>query len=1214
MNKIIIDIISKNIKTLEAGEFQEFCKKYFIIQENLTFERFGATSDGKTRKGTPDYLINKSGQVCLQISIEKTYWDKGEEKPKEDIDKCIKNVNNVQKIILCSSQGLNTANPNAKNNIITYGKNKNIDTVCYSLETFEDIISQNLKHFHSLFQEYFIPNDFNYLKRYYQTKNDYLCMCTKNIELYKQYITFKDNLMIQRCQEEDFYKTITNSQGLIFLTAFSGVGKSSLCIQIANKYISNKQFVLWIKPEVFEKHENYEYWIIEALKEADSELSDVSIDVLNEYFYDDGLLLIVDDINKAQSYNNCLNKLKNISAFIKDRKANINIICPIWTIENDSDKQNSYTKFVLDSYTTEEAKNATQLILSKNNIIFPDFSIEPLLENLNNDPYLIGLLNDLNTGQIQQIKTNTAYQIQNLFIDNIISDIAEQSSNYLDIEYKNALFAFLYEELQKKVKKTNFNEIIDKNIIRPILQNKKICQLDSENNIAFRHDRLKNFLQAQALINNENIPDEILIEPYYADIIGKYMAGIELPVVKIKLVQEHNPIALLEAINYIDFNTHYLSKYIIETFYQIYILKFFNIHTTQDKKNNIYKNIGSYANVIEYYADQALLKINNEKFLEQVKQIYGEELNNIFTDGWLLLDFKYGSLSSGMYYYHKWIRHGELYINNTNFNKIISCIKSKYPRNNINEACRRLIDNCHSEYKKTALVVSSLLEATDINSCIEKLWNESEKDDIVAYCIFALIECFNQNSKILLKDLINYWIKMDDTKTDKNQIHTPRSTIYSILHPAINKLSDNAIEFLISLTEDKAIAPYIAGLLENVDNPKVYSFKVKFYADNSRLLLNITDRGKNLSKETLDTLKNIWINENEEYKYRYKALQLYEKNITKDDINALKKLEALKGIHDNIYIMSCKLRARLEDRTVVDNLCEYMKEKPINLDFTISELQNIWDSKLISFVVESFNSYENKSNGIIPLSEFLIRINPLDAENILLQCLENYKAYDYFWEVVIYIGTPKLIELAQKHFKNSTNRIDLRLSLLHVCLPSDKKKFALNKNIIERIVDFIPNIKLESLEYLIKDLEREAFAKDILNKIRMYIKARNKNKYEFLEKNEEFFMKNLDEIYNNDKNSFGSFWILGLDYNKKYITLSRSEQDILLNTLPKWFDCYNTIKAFNLCAHIIDLLGERKNCKILEQLSDKFIDEDKNFINKILFNITYGVKKENLSQ
>lgn len=1212
MNKIAIDTISRNIKTLEAGAFQEFCKKFFIIQENLAFERIGATSDGKTRKGTPDYLIDEDGQVCLQISIEKTYWDRGEEKPKEDIDKCINNLDNLQKIILCSSQGLNTANPNAKNNVISYCQNKNIDIICYSLETFEDIISQNLRSFHSLFQEYFILEDFNYLKRYYLTKDDYLNICNKNIELYKQYITFKDNLIIARYQMKDFYKTIKNSQGLIFLTASSGVGKSSLCVQIANEYINNKQLTLWIKPEIFEKYENYECWIIDALKEARPELSDVSIEVLNEYFYNDGLLLIVDDINKVQSYKNCLNKLKNISAFIQEKKANINIICPIWAIENDSDKQNSYTKFVLDSYNAEEAKNAARLILTNNNISTSDFCIEPLIEKLNNDPYIIGLLDELSTEQIQQVGTNTAYCVQSLFVNNIISDIAEQSSNYLEIEYKNALLAFLYEELQKKVKETNFDEITNKNIIRPILQNKKICQLDSENNIVFRHDRLKNFLQVQALIYNENISDKILVEPFYADIIGEYMAAVELPEVKIRLVQQYNPIALLEAVNYVDFDNHYLAKYIIETFYQIYILKLFNIYATQDEKNNICKDIGSYSNIIEYYADQALLKINNEKFLEQVEHIYKEELYNIYTDGWLLLNFKYGSLSCGMLYYHKWINSGELYVNDTNFNKILSYVKSKYPRDNINKTCRKLIDNCHSKYKKTALVVSALLEVTDINSCIEKLWNESEKNDVIAYCIFALIKCFNQDCKVLLKELINYWIKMDDTKSNKNQIYTPRSWVYNILHSAIKQISDDAIEFLISLAENDAIAPYIAGLLEKVDNPNVYAFKVKFYADNSRLLLNITDRDKNLSKETLDVLKNIWVNKNEGYKYRYKALELYEKHITVCDIDDLKNLETLKGVHDNIYIMSCKLRARLKDKTVASNLCEFMNQKTINLDFTIGELQNIWDKNLIPFVVESFNSYRDKENGIISLAEFLIRINPLDAEDILFQCLESYKEYDYFWEVVIYIGTPKLIELAQTHFKNSADKIDLRLSLLHVVLQSDKKKFALNKNILERIVNFMPYIRLESLEYLSKDIEREAFANDILNKIRSYIKEESKDKYKALEKNEEFFMKNLDEIYN--RSYFSGFWILGLDYNKKHITISKNELDTLLNTLPKWLERHNTVKAFNLCSYIIDLLGERKNCKILEQLSDKFIEEDKNFVKKILFNTVYGIEKESLSQ
>lgn len=125
MNDVVNDTISRNIRCLEQGAFQSFCQEFFKIHFCFDFERRGATSDGNTRAGTPDYLLVADNQVCLQISVEDKYWSKNEKKPKHDIDRCIGEITDISKIILCSNQGIPTNNTDAKKHIINYTKSKN---------------------------------------------------------------------------------------------------------------------------------------------------------------------------------------------------------------------------------------------------------------------------------------------------------------------------------------------------------------------------------------------------------------------------------------------------------------------------------------------------------------------------------------------------------------------------------------------------------------------------------------------------------------------------------------------------------------------------------------------------------------------------------------------------------------------------------------------------------------------------------------------------------------------------------------------------------------------------------------------------------------------------------------------------------------------------------------------------------------------------------
>ena len=101
-------------------------------------------------------------------------------------------------------------------------------------------------------------------------------------------------------------------------------------------------------------------------------------------------------------------------------------------------------------------------------------------------------------------------------------------------------------------------------------------------------------------------------------------------------------------------------------------------------------------------------------------------------------------------------------------------------------------------------------------------------------------------------------------------------------------------------------------------------------------------------------------------------------------------------------------------------------------------------------------------------------------------------------------------------------------------------------------------------------------------------------------------------MYNN-QNSIYNFYSLGLDYNKKYSNITNDEISILLNLLPIWYEKYKDLKAYNMSAQIIDMIGKRKNITILvNMLSFLSNNEDKIYANRILFNTKYSLQSQSL--
>ncbi len=1224
MNNItnIKHTIHENIIVMQQGTFQEFCKDFLLIHDGIEFKRFGATPDGKTRKGTPDFIFDDNPQkiIGLQVSVEKQYWIKGESKPKTDIDKCIEAISGISKIYLCSSFGYKTSNPEGKANVIAYGNSKGKEITIYSIENFEDILSNDLKNFSSLIENenYFTKEDSAYLKKYYMTEEDYISICKENINLYKKiHINYEDNFIIKRDQTDNLYNTINMQDGLLFLVSSSGKGKSTICAYIADCFIKNKQFVLRINPKSIEQHDNYEHWIIDAFNESVPSFETSAIEVFKNYIAKYGLLLIIDDINVLKNKRNLISKLISIAKKNKADGINIKMLCPVWNDIEDNEQynyknNNCYSVFILNRYNEKESIQAIKTILKNKNIPEQEIDVSKLALQLSNDPYLIGILRELNIDDIEFLSCDIENNIFEIFLDRILKDIEETSSSMFNKkEYKNALLNILYTALENKQSKISFTSLSDsqKNLIRPILNNTKICRLDDEDNIIFRHDRLKFYLELQSILSQQSISNAILLEPFYYNLIGHYIAIKEISSKSLIEIQKYNPASIIASVNYIkDLSNSYLNKYIIETFKDVYIDKIFDLYSAKDINDKNFNNIGPYFHGVKNIVNTVLIDINKKQFVDLINKKYPKDIKNINSLAWNLLNFKFGSLMDAVIYYLG--RNLDIVVNDEILNNAISYVKLTHDKKKIRLFYENILSKIahNTSVLKSTLIIIGLFELDDIGKSIQKIWKEeTNKDEMLPFYIFAQIKSFNIQTKEYLTELLNYWKNMPETKNDYEKNH--KSDVLQLLNISINNISDEVITFLINFAEkNKDMCFYIAHMLENIDKSIVYKFIIKLYAE-SDSFRPIIDGKKIKNLNTIKAIKEIWIDETQDSKYRYWALQFYSCHIVKEDIIRLKKLENIEHQHKELYLLSCQLRARLNDYSVTDKLCKYIEKTSFDeATFLLIELQNIWNRNFIQFITDFYKKNCKKNCYVKMLADLLLRIDKKDAESIINILWKDFKQDKYFLGVAFYIGTPEIMTLIENYLSSICGKI--KISCSPIRYPSDIRKdiYKMNsfyKN-IERYLDRIDPESLMDIAYYTNRIKMD---ESIYKKIIQNIDPQILKKSSLNIKDKDFFLEELDKRYYNKTQDFW-FYSLGFSYhNDEYKIITSKEEELVLSILDEWFNKYKDLKAFNICAMLIYATFKRKNIDKLKSLKNNLKNnKDHYFADKIIFYISYSIK------
>ena len=273
-------LIHEKIISMEQGEFQCLCLGFLSTYDSKykDLERFGHTSGGKTRKGTPDIIAtsNDGRVIAVECSTEEGYWKKTVDikkwKPCKDINSCVKKIGKtLNEIILCSNQEQPTNQPNLSSEIINYAKDispVNISISIYDGARIEKIISDNVsnpsfkkiikQYFHALFEVAYRIEEERLLSSQHQIEE-----ITKNI--FQEFIkeekfVLKPKKILEETkylrEEFPFPGEITRNlpdvspilnpiQSIFTLLGIPKIGKTSLISSLTKKWQKQQIEVKW---------------------------------------------------------------------------------------------------------------------------------------------------------------------------------------------------------------------------------------------------------------------------------------------------------------------------------------------------------------------------------------------------------------------------------------------------------------------------------------------------------------------------------------------------------------------------------------------------------------------------------------------------------------------------------------------------------------------------------------------------------------------------------------------------------------------------------------------------------------------------------------------------------------------------------------------------------------------------------------------------------
>ena len=852
----------------------------------------------------------------------------------------------------------------------------------------------------------------------------------------KNSILLNDSELWIECQLDQNLETTAN-RDVVFVVAQSGFGKSVACHKRLTAHVEAGGFGLVIPHEIIAGASSLEQAIDATLRLLYPSLAPgVGSEARALASERTPLLMVVEDVNKSGQPISLIERLASWSKQQNEHDSTTSwqILCPVWpriltALGDESRRRINRLVLEASSFTAEEGTAAVQRRYERAGIPITRLNAEALASAFGHDPLLIALHNPAATlGSDHVIKT---------FIEGSLERLAEIRSEFTAGEYRQGLACFMSALLERRCLNPTMTDVVswfsDKpetvNILRHIAHFSEIIRVNkpvSNERLLFRHDRVRDWLWADAaadLMHRDAMPETVLTDPYFAEIIGAALVRNDIPTATVEHTRIANPLALFYAMCVFGEPSNNLHRTVLKA-----AEAWLDDETTHGPQNNY----------LRWTARRVLSEIDAPYVTSLVQRFRSEQ-----NDWWgLRARFRNGDFMAGIKLCFEngpgitVVGHLEL------IDHVQRCRGASLVRT-LDELLRH--DQLTPVGRSGALRLAGHLGDPTLAGAIEMSWlADTGRDERLADYLWAGGQCCTDDAARLLAPICDSWAELPDEAEGEHSVSPRDSLAANEIRWAFRyRLPESAVRYFIERGKSPELQWPITFMLHSIDHPDAVEFVVlELTAMDDRLegtesfshfALTARDEwerrqeetGRAMSDASRHRLHELWTSKQNGKHLRNRAFQLWCSTTVEGDIPVLQSIPG----GDDLENAALFQRLRRGDNEAITRLVEKLRQDEGGYWWQAGRY--IWSDELTESldktlgqrgdrVERAWDINDDDSPDWI-LSERLMELPELTVEELLIKHWDHLRFSSYFVQAALHTATPRLKKVAAKAIAECPN-------------------------------------------------------------------------------------------------------------------------------------------------------------------------------------------------
>jgi len=823
----------------------------------------------------------------------------------------------------------------------------------------------------------------------------------------------------------DTVLTTSLNRDVTFLVAGSGMGKSVACHRKLSAHVEAGGCGVVLPQEVVAFAMTLDHAIATALRQLHHPLAANGPSALSLCSPEQPLLLVVEDINHSGQSQLLAEKLVSWSRVPrKEDSAALSswrLICPLWpeTLEVLSEQvRRRMDPLVVTAggFSADEGRDAVLARARVTGHELSSLNAAAIAEALGHDPLLIALHD--------QGASPEPHRVVGRFVEGSLARISATAKDYPAEQYRQALRALAGEMLKNRHLELAWREFSrwkelqgwPLRLISSMAHQGELIRIagsSSNQRLVFRHDRVREWLLADAAAELDRggcLTDEILAEPYFAEVIGTVLAW-ERPLPGfLQRVASSNPLALFYALRLLGDMGGLHGEALVPT-----INHWLQEPSTREASNTHLR-----------WAALATLAETDSNAVPEIVRNFPERT----IDGMAAL-LRNGNLGGGI----ELCLHLEPGVTAPWRDIQIEHAKFRYGKR-LSEALGRFLrrPNLDSPSRVGAVRLAGHVADPSLAAALEACWlTDEDRSTHLADYLWAFAECCEEDPSRYLKPVCDTWAALPDQSGEEG-LPSPRDDLAADhVRWALHRWPPRAaVGYFVQRASQEDLRWPITYLLHGMDHPDAVLFVAHELAairrrlegtDSSSFFLMRADdewhraqeNGWPMSRLSRGVLLRTWQEESNDNHLRIMAFVLWAATQGPKDINVLRATDSTGDMADKI------LAARLVrgDEQAIPAMIEKLSTDA--RCYWWQHGRHLWSPSLSRALDEELRRRGTLSKQVWDerfeldmITSELIQRRPIDeAEQILLRHWSHLRFSAEFVQAALYVCTPRILEAAR---------------------------------------------------------------------------------------------------------------------------------------------------------------------------------------------------------